>query len=124
MESMGNKPSPSPLPIAASVAKSKEDNGWKLFQLNLDANADGNGISPWSIVAIILATLLAMWILIRLRRCYKQHIRAKPHSRSIELGPLRYEPAATYPSEMSETVVEEEIITRHPRVASKHPKRP
>ena len=92
---MGNKPSPSPLPSAASVVKSKEDNGFKLIQVNLDANADGNGISPWSIVAIIMATLLSVWILTRLRRCYQNHIRSKPTSRSIELGPLRYESAAT-----------------------------
>ena len=65
----------SPLPSAASVVKSKEDNGFKLIQVNLDANADGNGISPWSIVAIVTATLLAVWILTRLRRCYKNHIR-------------------------------------------------
>lgn len=118
---MGNKPSPAPIPSPSSVIKSKEDNGFKLFQINLDANADGNGISPWSIVAIITATLLAMWILTRLRRCYKQHIRAKPQ-RSIELGPLRYEPSAPrHMEEASETIIEEEII--RPRGTSKHPRR-
>lgn len=119
---MGNKPSPSP--SAASVVKTKEDNGWKMFQLNLDANADGNGISPWSIVAIIFATLLAMWILTRLRRCYQQHFQSKPKSRTLELGPLRYEPSAPNNSaDVSDTFVEEEIITRQPRGASKYPRR-
>ena len=118
---MGNKPSPAPIPSPSSVVKSKEDNGFKLFQINLDANADGNGISPWSIVAIITATLLAMWILTRLRHCYKQHIRANPH-RSIELGPLRYEPSApSHMAEATETILEEEII--RPRGTSKHPRR-
>ena len=104
---MGNKPSPSPLPSAASVVKSKEDNGFKLIQVNLDANADGNGISPWSIVAIVMATLLSVWILTRLRQCYQTHIRSKPTSRSIECGPLRYESSA--PNNHAEAPEEEEI---------------
>ena len=118
---MGNKPSPSPLPSAASVVKSKEDNGFKLFQINLDANADGNGISPWSIVAIVTATLLAVWILTRLRRCYKNHIRSKPTSRSIELGPLRYESSA--PNNHAEAPEEEETGSSGTRRGGRNNKR-
>ena len=121
MEGMGNKPSPSPLPSAASVVKSKEDNGFKLLQVNLDANADGNGISPWSIVAIVTATLLAVWILTRLRRCYKNHIRSKPTSRSIELGPLRYESSA--PNNHAEAPEEEEIGSSGTRRGGRNNKR-
>ena len=118
---MGNKPSPSPLPSAASVVKSKEDNGFKLIQVNLDANADGNGISPWSIVAIVMATLLSVWILTRLRRCYKNHIRSKPTSRSIELGPLRYESSA--PNNHAEAPEEEEIGSSGTRRGGRNNKR-
>ena len=45
-------------PVEDSVIKTKNKNGLHVFTINLDANQDGHGVSPWSVVAIVMATLI------------------------------------------------------------------
>ena len=56
-----------------SVLKMKNENGLHVFTINLDANQDGKGVSPWSIVAIMVGTILLMAVLRKLWQCCKKH---------------------------------------------------
>ena len=60
-------------PIKDSVIKTKNENGFHIFTINLDANQDGKGVAPWSIVAIMVATILGLIILKKLWQCCKKH---------------------------------------------------
>ena len=65
---MGPKPTKPELTVTASDAlvKTKNENGLHVFTINLDANQDGNGVSPWSIVGIVVLTLIILWVLVQL----------------------------------------------------------
>ena len=56
-----------------SVLKTKNENGCYVFTINLDANQDCKGVPPSSIVAIMVATILALIILKKLWQCCKRH---------------------------------------------------
>ena len=56
-----------------SVLKTKNENGLHVFTINLDANQDGKGVAPSSIIAIMVATILALIILKKLWQCCKRH---------------------------------------------------
>ena len=60
-------------PVEDSVIKTKNENGLHVFTINLDANQDGHGVSPWSIVAIVMATLIALIIIKKLWQCCLKH---------------------------------------------------
>ena len=85
------KPQPPQLvtPSKVGVYENREANGFHLVELNLDANSDGSGVSPWSIVFIVVATLICVWFLIRLKKCLQHKFRQ--HHNSMEVGPLRFE---------------------------------
>ena len=55
--------------VTDSVIKSKNENGLHVFTINLDANQDGHGVSPWSIVGIVILTIIALLVLKKLRDC-------------------------------------------------------
>ena len=59
--------------VQDSVLKTKNENGLHVFTVNLDANADGKGVSPWSIVAIVVITILALCILKKCLSCCLKH---------------------------------------------------
>ena len=59
--------------VQDSVLRTKNENGLHVFTINLDANEDGNGVSPWSIVAIVVATILALSILKKCLSCCLKH---------------------------------------------------
>ena len=60
---MGPRPSkPTPLP-SVDVMQTRNENGLHFFTINLDANQDGHGVSPWAVVGIIVLTVLGMYIL-------------------------------------------------------------
>ena len=50
----------------------KQDAGNSLIEFNLDSNGDGSGLTMWSILLIVAATLIAVYILKRLRTCRKK----------------------------------------------------
>ena len=56
-----------------SVLKTKNENGLHVFTINLDANQYDKGLAPSSIVAIMVATILALIILKKLWQCCKRH---------------------------------------------------
>ena len=65
---MGPKPAKPVVPsiMKDSVMKTKNENGLHVFIINLDANQDGHGVSPWSIVGIVVLKLLCLIILKKL----------------------------------------------------------
>ena len=60
-------------PVEDSVIKTKNENGLHVFTINLDVNQDGHGVSPLSIVAIVIATLIAYLIIKKLFQCCLRH---------------------------------------------------
>ena len=63
-------------PVEDSVIKTKNENGLHVFTINLDANQDGHRVSPWSIVAIVMATLISYFVIKKLLQCcLKQRLR-------------------------------------------------
>ena len=95
------------------VVTNKEANGFHLVEFNLDSNSDGNGVSPWSIVLIVALTIVAMWILAKIKNCF-QH-RAVQEKRAIQLGPLRIEPPKQAEEKRSEIIIEDEVIEQPPQ---------
>ena len=59
--------------VQDSVLKTKNENGLHVFTINLDANQDGKGVSAWSIVAIVVVTILALFILKKCLSCCLKH---------------------------------------------------
>ena len=67
---MGNPGSkPQNMDLTDSVVKNKNENGLHVFTINLDANQDGRGVSPWSVVGIIILTIIMLLVLKKLRDC-------------------------------------------------------
>ena len=56
-----------------SVIKNKNKNGLHVFTINLDANQDGHGVPPWSMVAIVMATFIAFFVIKKLWQCCLKH---------------------------------------------------
>ena len=79
---MGNpNPKPAPLVEDSNVA-CKSDEGFKLLQVNLDANQNGDGISIATVCLIMVSTIVLLAVLKKLysmcTHCYTQH-RARFH---------------------------------------------
>ena len=76
---MGPKPSKQEASVIKPEAPTKleEDSGWSLVEINLDSNGDGYGMTIWSILLISGATLLLLFALKRLKKCYANHVRRK-----------------------------------------------
>ena len=79
---MGNpNPKPAPLVEDSNVA-CKSDEGFKLLQVNLDANQNGDGISIATVCLIMVSTIVLLAVLKKLysmcTNCYVQH-RARFH---------------------------------------------
>ena len=60
-------------PVEDSVIKNKNENGLHVFTINLDANQDGHGVPPWSMVAIVMATFIAFFVIKKLWQCCLKH---------------------------------------------------
>jgi len=79
---MGN-PNPKPAPlIENSNVACKSDEGFKLLQVNLDANQNGDGISIATVCLIMVSTVVLLAVLKKLysmcTNCYVQN-RARFH---------------------------------------------
>ena len=79
---MGN-PNPKPAPlIEDSNVACKSDEGFKLLQVNLDANQNGDGISIATVCLIMVSTIVLLAVLKKLysmcANCYMQN-RARFH---------------------------------------------
>ena len=87
---MGPKPTKPVVPsnMQDAVIKTKNENGLHVFTINLDANQDGHGVSPWSIVGIVVLTILCLIILKKLWNCFRRH---KPWLRSNQMLPFSVE---------------------------------
>ena len=72
---MGPKPTKPVVPsnMQDSVIKTKNENGLHVFTINLDANQDGHGMSPCSIVGIVVLTMLCLIILKKVWKCFRRH---------------------------------------------------
>ena len=56
-----------------SVIKNKNENVLHVFTINLDANQDCHRLSPWSMVAIVMATLIAFFVIKKVWQCCLKH---------------------------------------------------
>ena len=97
------------------VVKSRHADGFHLIEVNLDANSDGNSVSPWSIVLISAITILAVWILVKVRSCLTHHMKRK--AGSYEIGPLRIERPKPANNDTNEVELVEEVIVQPPMPA-------
>lgn len=84
-------PKPSPLIEDSNIA-CKSDEGFKLLQVNLDANQNGDGISIATICLIMVSTIVLLAVLKKLysmcANCYVNN-RARFH---VGLGPPNQNP--------------------------------
>ena len=99
---MGDKPSTPKPPTeqalaqtgdGATVVKTHDANGFHFIEVNLDANQDGSGVSPWSVVGIIVGTLLVAYLLRRLLICCSSNV-----TWPFPVGPFRVERPAPLPA--------------------------
>ena len=73
-------------PAAPVRVSSESDN--KLLEINLDSNGDGSGLTIWTVLLIAALTLLAYYIVQKIRKCRK---RAKLHRKEKEARETRME---------------------------------
>ena len=59
----GGGSTPAPPVIMATEASVRSDNGFRIIEINLDANQDGHSVSTGSIIFIIVATLVMAWLI-------------------------------------------------------------
>ena len=65
-------------PFEDSVIKNKNENGLHVFTINLDVNANGNGVSPWSIVEIVVLIILVLAVIKKLKDCCTHYNKHRP----------------------------------------------
>ena len=69
-----------------AVRECKSNHGFKLIQVNLDANNNGEGLTVASIIFIICVTVISMLIIKKLYEVYtncRQHYRQQPWARRL-----------------------------------------
>ena len=69
-----------------SIAECKSDHGFKLIQVNLDANNNGEELTVPSIIFIICVTIISMLIMKRVYEVYRncrQHYQQQPWARRL-----------------------------------------
>ena len=91
----------------APVLKKNEQGGFRLFELNLDRNGDGQGHDSWSIAVIagltLIAVLILRWIYVarkkhRARRALKRTAAAAALEAHYHLPPKIPRSAASFPA--------------------------
>ena len=99
---------------APAVVKTHDENGLHFFTINMDANSDGSGVSPWSVVGIIVATLLVTYLLRHLLECCRISI---PCCWPFSAGPTpRMDPPAA-----AEAALEYELVPAPVRMPQDRP---
>ena len=88
------------MPEPDTFVKTKNENGLHVFTINLDANQDGNGVSPWSIVGIVVLTLVILWVIIKLKECLTHKIKLHKAGKPVDMGPIQFIPR--HPEQMAD----------------------
>ena len=73
-------------PDKLEAVECKSDHGFKLIQVNLDANNNGEGLTVPSIIFIICVTIICMLIMKKLYEVYqncRQHYQRQPWARRL-----------------------------------------
>ena len=77
--------------VNGQVVKEKNENGLHFFTINLDADQDGNGVSPWAVVGIMIATVIGLYVIWKLWRCINCRYHKKHGHHGVHLPMVKFE---------------------------------